>query len=359
MLGGLSTKIIQVCHRYHPYIGGVETHVREISERLAKRFDVEVLTTDPSGELATEEIIGGVKVKRFKSWAPNESYYFSGELKRYLAKNVETSDILHAHSYHDLPAIYCTRVRKIKKFVFTPHYHGKGGTFFRNLLHIPYKLVAKKIFEKADRIICVSNYEKNLVLDNFGVREEKIAVIPNGLDLKEFEGLEKRKRKHRLILYVGRLERYKGIDYLIESLPKLDENIRLEIVGGGSHKGNLIKLTNRLEVSNRVRLYQNLLRKELLQKYADADLFVSLSKYEAFGITVAEALASKTPCIVTKTSALEGVVDDENCFGIDYPIDIKELVGLINEVIGKKIEGVKLLDWNDVVERLERIYNSH
>ena len=88
-------KIAQVCPRYHPYIGGVETHVKEVSERLAKRgHEVEVLTTDPRGDLPKQEIIDGVIVRRFKSWAPGEAYYFSGALKRYLTENSRSYDVV-------------------------------------------------------------------------------------------------------------------------------------------------------------------------------------------------------------------------------------------------------------------------
>jgi len=159
-------------------------------------------------------------------------------------------------------------------------------------------------------------------------------------------------------LYVGRLERYKGVNYLIRSLPKLDRSIHLEIVGKGPHKKALLKLTNRLGVTDRVRFHQDLPRENLLQKYAEADLFVSLSRHEAFGISVAEALASGAPCIVANTPALREWVDNENCFGIDYPLSIDRLVGLINKAVGGKVDRVKLLDWDEAVERLIRIYDG-
>ncbi len=60
-------KIAQICPRFPPHIGGIETHVYEISKRLAKEFDVEVLTTDPRGALADVECIGDVAVRRFRS----------------------------------------------------------------------------------------------------------------------------------------------------------------------------------------------------------------------------------------------------------------------------------------------------
>lgn len=128
-------RIAQVCPRYHPDTGGVETHTKEISERLAEKgFEIEVLTTDPYGELPKEEIINSVRVKRFRSWAPNENYHFSNELRKYLARNSDDHDIIHAHSYHDFPALHAAQAKNRNKLVFTPHYHGEGHTFFRNTL---------------------------------------------------------------------------------------------------------------------------------------------------------------------------------------------------------------------------------
>lgn len=356
-------KITQICPRYYPHIGGVETLVKEISERLAKRgCEIEVLTTDPSGSLPKEEEINGVRVRHFKSWAPSEAYYFSRTLKRYLAENSESYDVVHAHSYHAFPALYAAQTKGKNKLIFTPHYHGMGHTFFRSLLHIPYEYVAKKIFEKADRVICVSNFEKDLVLKKFRVDDRKIGVVPNGINLKEFEGLIKKRRvDHKTILYVGRLEKYKGVDYLIKALPKIDKDIRLEIVGKGPHKQVLLKLVNRLlGVTDRVRFYQDLSRDELLQKYVDADIFVLLSKYEAFGICVAEALASETPCIVANTSALREWVDGKNCFGIEYPINVDELTHMISKVMRKRVtpSTLRLPTWDESVEKLTKLYEG-
>jgi len=323
------------------------------------------LTTDPSGKLSSEQIINGVKVKRFKSWTPNNAYCFSKGLKKHLIKNSDGYDIVHAHNYHSFPALYAAQAKNRNKLVFTAHYHGGGRTFLSNLLHVPYKFFGRKIFEKADKIVCVSNYEKSLILNNFGINDTKTIVIPNGVNLAEFESLGKVDSDYKPILYVGMLEKYKGAQYLIRALPKLDNNITLEIVGEGSYKKSLVGLLRKLRVDDRVKFYQDLPRNELLRRYANAKIFALLSKYEAFGISVAEALASRIPCILANTSALKEWIDDENCFGIDYPIDIGELARLINRIIGKKIKGVvgdsegkKLWSWEKVVKELEKVYKS-
>jgi len=351
-------KILQVCPRYYPDIGGVEEHVRNIGERLAKRYDVSVFTTDPLGKLPRQEVINGVQVTRFKSWAPNEAYYFSGDLKRFLSENSHVFDVVHAHSYHALPAYYATQAKSKNKLIFTPHYHGMGHSFFRSLLHIPYRYFGRKIFEKSDRIICVSNYEKNLVVKRFKVDEEKIVVIPNGVNLNEFNDLKKTREDHRTILCVSRLEKYKGIQYLIKVLPLLENDVILEVVGNGPYRDHLVKLARKLNVFERVRFFQDLPRGDLLQKYVNADVFALLSKHEAYGLSVAEALFAGTPCIVTNASALSEWIDNENCFGIEYPINSDSLVNLLNKVMRTRIKGVKLPDWSDVTRKLEALYNS-
>lgn len=352
-------KIAQVCPRYYPDIGGIETQVKEISERLATRnFEISVFTTDPSGKLPPEEIISSVAVTRFKSWAPNEAYYVSRELKRDLLANSNNFDVVHAHNYHAFPALYAAQSKGSNSFVFTPHYHGTGHTLFRSLLHLPYRFVGKRIFEKADKIICVSRYEKNLVRRTFGINEEKVAVISNGVDLEEFRALRKTRKDCRKILSVGRLEKYKGVQHLIRVLPRLDKDITLEIVGKGPYKDSLEKLAGKLDVGDRVRFFQDLPRTKLVEKYVNADVFVMLSEHESYGISVAEALCAGTVCVVGRTSALKELIDEENCFGVDSPIDLDELAHIINHVIAKGVRELKILDWDEVTERIADLYRS-
>ena len=351
-------KVAFVCPRYYPYIGGIEKRLKEVCERLVKKgFEIDVLTTDPSGKLRVEEVINGVRIKRFKALAPNESYYFSPALRRYLKRYAKNYEIIDAHSYHALPALYAAEAKYNNKLIFTPHFHGRGHTFIRNLLHIPYRLIARKIFEKADAIICHSKYEQELVKMTFGIEDNKFVLIPSGIDPQEFQGIEKPKVKRgKMILYVGRLEKYKGVEYLVRVLPKLNGEFFLTIIGTGPYKKNLVKLIKKLKLQDRVILHESLPRSELIKKYAEADVFVILSKYEAFCVSVAEALASKTPCIVANTSALREWIDNENCFGISYPIDLNKLAKLIEEVANIQVKNLELPTWDEVAEEIRKVY---
>ena len=355
-------KILQVCLTYGSSFGGTAEHVRNISERLVRGYDVTVACTDPSGMLLREEIINHVRIRRFKSWAPGDAYFFSNGLRQYLKERSCDFDIVHAHNYHAFPALYAAQAKASNGLVFTPHYHGAGATFVRNLLNLGYKYIAKQIFDKADWVVCVSEYEKNLIATHFQVDQNKVALIPNGVDLDEFRvrSSSKDKKDSKVILCVARLEKYKGVDYVISAFARLSPDIRLEIVGTGSHRESLERLATRLMVDDRVAFSDHLPRDMLLEKYREADLFILLSRHEAYGIVVGEALASGTPCIVANTSALREWVDEENCFGIDYPVDVGRLTDMINKTLGGEVrpQSIRLPTWDKVVEMLISVYEG-
>jgi glycosyltransferase involved in cell wall biosynthesis len=173
-----------------------------------------------------------------------------------------------------------------------------------------------------------------------------------------FENLHKHELSHKTILSVCRLEKYKGVQHLIAILPLISDDVVLEVVGSGPFNKQLVNLACELGVEHRVSFFQGISREMLLQKYADSDIFVLLSNHEAYGLTVGEALAAGTPCIVAETSALTEWVDNKNCFGIQYPINIKRLSALVLNVVGKKAEAFNLLDWDEVVKVLVNTYEK-
>lgn len=347
-------EIVQVTPRYLPYFGGVEEYVRNISERLAKRHSITVLTCDPSGNLPRKEEINKVTVRRFRALAPHEAYYFSLELFWEL-KKVE-SDVVHAHSYHAFPLLFSVLSRS-KKFVVTPYYHGQGHTKVRNLFLRLYHPLGRIPLKRADKIVCISKHEKSLLKNHFKIEDRKMVVVPVGINVKEFEKFKKKKRDEtQNILCVSRLEKYKGIHHVIQSLSRLDPVFHLDIIGRGSYKKKLVQLVQNLHLDYRVHFSELLPRDALLQKYAEASVFVLLSTAESYGMSVAEALAFKTPCIVANASALSEWVDNINCFGIDLPVDVERLAHCIETVSRITLKKVDLPTWEETAKALECIY---
>lgn len=346
-------RIAQVCPLYSPYIGGVETHVEEVSKRLVRKgHEVTVISTDPSGRLPKSDVLEGVKVLRFPAFAPGDAYYFSPSLSSYI-KKAGGFDAVHAHGYHAFPAYFAVRARA-PKFIFTPHYHGRGHTPFRDLLLKPYAFLGRRIFDRASRIICVSEFEKSLVCRDFKC-DGKVAVIPNGVNKAEFKGLEPYPKGLKVILYVGRLEEYKGVQYVLRALPHLQWH-RLQIIGKGPYKEALLKEAKALGVQYRVSILADQTRDELLRWYATADVFAMLSKFEAYGITVAEALCAGVPCVVANGSALSEFVGG-SCKGVDLPIDGEALAEAIRAAAFNGVPA-NILDWDEVADMVLKVYTG-
>jgi len=360
----ISVDILQVCtHAFGVAEGGIAEYVNNVSKILAQRHRVTAYGTNPKGSFPRMQYIDGVRVERFKHFAPGGAYFFSWELLLKLRKS--QFDVVHGHGYHSFPLHFCTLAKR-GKFIASTHFHGYGHTAFRDSLLRILRPLGKRTLLKADKIVAVSEYERSLLEKTLKLNPNKIVVIPNGLNLSEFTNLRRYDRGFRSILYVGTLKSYKGPQYILEILPMLDDDITLEIVGKGPLKERLVKRAKSLKIDNRVRFYEDMPRNALLQKYADADLFVLLSKYEAYSIVVAEALTAGKPCVLTRTSALTEWIDDENCFGVDFPVNLTNLKNVVKRVLDNappsksitKWIGTKILDWKDVADRLEEVYEE-
>lgn len=356
--------IVQVCPRYYPDSGGVEKIVQEISEHLVKRgHRVEVVTTDPTGLLQEHETINNVNIIRFRSFAPDDAYYFSPGIYSYL-KSVEC-DLIHAHNYHAFPALMACMAKDDHRLILSPYYHGKGHTLFRNLLFKIYnRLFGTYFFNKADLIISPSDFEAEMLIRSFKLDRGKFLVIAPGVE-DEFFNLSgsTNSKKHRSILFVGRIEQYKGLQYVIKAMEYISSigegGFVLNVVGSGPYKERLQKMAEKKKVKI---IWQGQTSKEqLYQQYREANLLVLLSGFETFGIVVAEALASRVPALVVKNSALGEFVDDKVCFSVENPSDAKELGDKILEICNMQIDFSGLSDkkvrkWDKVVDEYERAY---
>jgi glycosyltransferase involved in cell wall biosynthesis len=359
-------KIIQVCPRFLPYRGGIETHVYEISKRLAKEHEVFVYTTDPSGILPKNEKIDDIKVRRFRSIAPNDAYFFSYSL--FSALKNESCDVLHVHCFQALPsilAIKAAKKSKVKKIVFTPHFHIVGGTRFRTFLRKFFDINQRSIFMKVNKIICISDHEKEILHRKFQIPLEKISVIPNGIDTKKFRKLLKIKKKDDFrILYVGRLEKYKRIHWILIALKRLIERnchkkISLTIVGDGPFEKELLKFCKRLRIEKYVTFKKNLTFDELLKEYCSCNVFVMPSEYEAFGIAILEALACDKPVIVNRSLPMSNLFSKHG-----YLIDsIDELETSLTNFLSNNNRfsekfNVKSFDWDKITKQIFKVYEE-
>jgi len=356
MNGDLPMRIAQICHRFYPEYGGIETHVQAISEELVKRHhDVTVVTTDSTGRLPRRSSTKSVKIIRHRSFAPGGAYYFSPSL--ILRPFEKEFDVIHTHGYHTSIPLQTVMSGWDDPLVLTTHFKGSSHSSFRRGLSFFYRPLMSVVMRKAEVIVCVSERERDNLKAMFPKSKSKFRVIPNGVNIAQFNVLRSSKRNRNVILCVGRLERYKGIQYLIRCLEHLPLHFSLRIVGEGKYGEELRRLVSKLRIEDRVVFRSNISNSELTWEYANAGIFALLSKYEAFGVSVAEALASGLPCVVADSQALSEWIQYDGCEGIAYPIDIRELARKIQTMSGKTFNN-KIVSWKEVVDQLEQVYQT-
>ncbi|MBD3155889.1 MAG: glycosyltransferase [Candidatus Aenigmarchaeota archaeon] len=363
--GGLM-KIIQVSPTFHPDIGGIETHVKEISKRLAKKHEVYVYTTTKFKDYKKEGIIDEIKIRRFKSYAPSNAYFFSPGL--YKALKNEECDILHLHNFHAFPAYLAYRAfknKKLKKLIFTPHYHHIASAKFRGFLHKFYDPIQSAIFKKADKILCATRYEIELLTEKFEIPKNKMKRIPNGIDLKRLKKYSFKKRNDPnefKILCVSRLEKYKRIQWLITALKEVSEKypkkeISLTIIGKGSYGDHIRNLIKELGLKDKVIIKYNLPDDKFLQEYQKCDVFVLPSEYEAFSIVTLEALCMGKPVIVSNVGFMRDLSENTG-----YKIScVEDIVEGLSEIIenGFKLEfNPNEYTWDRIVEEVLKVYEE-
>lgn len=294
-------KVTQVCPRYYPYVGGVERVVKNVAEQLVSRnYEITVYATDPSGKLPQLQVVNGVRVRNYSALAPNEAYYLPhpNMLAHLLS---EYPDIIHVHSVHALTlgTAYISHYLNAKsKFVVSPYYHGTGHTKLAQILWMPYRLVVEKTLKAADAIIVNSRVLKDAIQRTFKP-SCRIFVVFDGVDLNEIKNARPfiLKGTLRVLLYVGRLEKYKNVHIAIASMKYLPENYHFYIIGNGPFKSFLENLVQSLNLKERVH-FLGFQPDDIVNRWLrTAHIFIHLSTVESFGMSCIESLSAGTPVI--------------------------------------------------------------
>jgi glycosyltransferase involved in cell wall biosynthesis len=129
------------------------------------------------------------------------------------------------------------------------------------------------------------------------------------------------------------------------------------VVGTGSYRDELEIIAKEVSVADRVYFLGYVASQRLSRLYAGADIFLHFSEFEAYGITVAEALAAGTPCVVRRERALTDWTTLQGCAGIS-DLDPNQILNAVDEV-AKSDPNVDLQTWDDVVYSLLNVYSTN
>jgi len=373
--------------------GGPVTVVRSISKELAKRHEVTVYTTtalDSKHDCAPKEKeVDGYRVIYFsKTLKPLCHSNLFGQLNLSLSmakavkENLKQFDIVHVHSWQQFPDLMVHYYSTKYDVPYVLQVHGSLARIGskRTLKWFYDVLFGLRLLRDASKVIALSRVEADQYR-RMGVPEKKIAIIPNGIDLSEYanlppKGAFKRKfsipEEKKIILYLGRIHKTKGIDFLIKAYAHLINDRHCKdalLVIAGPDDGYLNEakaLANSLGVYNSVMFTGFISSEDKLMALVDAEVFVTPSFY-GFPITFLEACAVGTPLVTTNLGdTLEWI--DRNVGYVAQPTP-RYLAEAINKIISDEelhkkfyqncIEIVKSeFSIAKVVEKLEKVYEE-
>jgi len=320
---------------YYPVIGGVENHIRDLARELSSQIDVRVLVANTSFQTA-EEKIDGIEVYKAANLGTFKSTPIAPTFPCWLKKL--KSDIYHFHFPYPFGEFSYLLAKPSGKLVVTYHSDIVRQKFLRFL----YKPFLRAFLKRADKIIVGS---PNMIEHSPFLTEvkEKCEVVHYGIDVRRFELTEKVSKKaketrnrygDRIMLFVGRLIYYKGVEYLVRAMKDVDG--RLLLVGEGPLKDDLKKLAVDLGIADRVHFIGKIVDDDLPAYYHACDVFTlpSIARSEAFGLVQLEAHTCGKPVVSTNLPTGVPYANLDGVTGIIVPPRSTEaLSGAINKLL--------------------------
>ena len=373
-------------------IGGISPHVYYLSRNLAKNgVKVYVVTCDFPGA-PQHEVVDGVEVFRvdsYKNPSPDFAtwvYLMNVNMQKEAAALVNSLggkvDIFHAHDWLVANAGIGLKHVFRKPLLTTIHSTEIGR---RNGIHFDYERMIHEteawLTYEAWRVVCCSDYMVSHVKWAFGLPTDKLVMIPNGVDAEVYARIEKEDLssfrskfalpEEKIVLFVGRLVYEKGVHVLINTVPKVLEkvNAKFIIVGNGYMKEQLSNIVKNMGLAHKVHFTgfvdDETLRK--LQKCADVSVVPSL--FEPFGIVALEAMAAKSPVVVSDTGGLSEIVEHEVTgvkvyannpesltWGITKVLLDENFAKRIKENAYKKVQ--EKYNWNKIAQQTKATYET-
>lgn len=370
-------KIIQASSYFHPHVGGVETHVLELSYTLQELGHEVIVLCAAIPRSRSYELLNGIAVHRFPALdLPYVPYTCAlpRRIRRFSA------DVVHSH--YPPPFISYGVVKGLPHLPHVLTYHCDAeipdtiaslripDTFKTLVQQINENIYAKPILSNVSQIIATT---KSYAASSAPLRDFQYQIVPNGVRLADFDAPlegENDERKPKQVLFVGRLTSVKGVNYLIEAakivLGHHDDTTFL-IVGSGEERLKLKELAKGYE--HRIRFCGNVSRRALVALYKSSTVLVlpSFSRLEAFGVVLLEAMACQTPVIASRIPGVLEVVDAGG--SLVTPRNPQSIANAVIEILenprnarlmGKR--GRELVerkyDWKVVAKQILEVYAS-
>jgi glycogen(starch) synthase len=252
-----------------------------------------------------------------------DKYEFAGaygknlleEVSRYalVASALATSkdfDIIHAHDWLTYPAGIAAKYVSGKPLVI--HVHATEFDRSGENVNPPVFEIEKKGMEEADRIIAVSNFTRNIIIEKYGIPEDKVVTVHNAVEPAERKDINGSKFvPEKIVTFLGRITFQKGPDYFIEAarlVLERDDNVRFVMAGSGDLMEKMIRRVAQLRIGDKFHFTGFLTGPTVDRMLAMSDVFVMPSVSEPFGIVPLEAMRSNVPVVISKQSGVSEVL---------------------------------------------------
>lgn len=280
----------------------------------------------------------------------------------------EQFDIIHAHDWMTIQAGMSTKAINTKPLLFHIHateFDRTGGNSVNSHVYA----IEKYGMEGADKVITVSNFTKQKIINHYNINPAKISVIHNGISHQENTEIPFQKELHKpIVLFLGRITLQKGPDYFVRAAKKIlnyRPDITFVIAGSGDMEPRIIEEVAALGIADKV-LFTGHLRGAAIDRiYQMANVFVMPSVSEPFGLTPLEAMTYGTPTIISRQSGVSEVIN--HCFKVDF-WDIDQIANqilaildyseLANELSKNGKQEVQKINWEETADQCIRLYKQ-
>ena len=374
-------KILQSAPRFNPMLGGGIDVVFNLSKYMVKRgHEVTIITTNYKFDEKFANLVEkeGVEIISFRHITNVGSFISSPDMKKWLAENIKNYDIIHLNGARDYQNIIIYKYAKKYDIHYVLQAHGSVpiSIAWQRLKKI-YDLVwGYKILSESSKVIAL-NYSEADAYKTMGVNEDKIGIVPNGIDLSKFSDLPKKgefRKKYsiedgeKIVLYLGRLHKSKGVELLIEAFSELTtklDNLKLMLVGpDDGYRRILEKRAEELKIRDKVIFTGIVPEDEKIRAFIDADVFVT-PKFYGFPITFVESCACGLPIITTNEGDKLDWIHNKVGYVTDYNRDqLKDAIlniltnDKIRQEFSKKAKSLVREDfnWLKIAGQVETVY---
>ncbi len=325
-------KIVHVYKDYFPVLGGIENHIRQLAEaQAAQGHRVTALVTSP-GWRSNEQMLNGVRVVKAGRLLNVQSAPLSASFPLYLRRLTHQADIVHLHAPYPPGEAANLWFGRARKTIITWH----SDIVRQKALLRVYGPILRRVLDKADCVIPTSEpYARSspwlqphlgkcvsvpLGIDTHRFRPNAVAPERTGALRSEWLARCAAPPETPILLSVGRLRYYKGLDDLIRAIAALT-NVIAVIAGDGPMAATWQTLSHDLGTSSRVLFLGEVSDADLPAHYCAADIFVSSAnaRAEAFGIAILEAMACGLPAISTDVGTATSWINQHQITGLVVP----------------------------------------